>query len=90
MMGTMDLSEFLAARLDEEESAASRQSGEAFADRTLATVAAHRRILERATSAEIDEGDLCAVAAFDEAEYIVCILAEAYADHPDYREEWRA
>jgi hypothetical protein len=89
MMGSMDLIEFMTARLDEEESAASQHSGEPLADRVLATVATHRRILERATSADVDEDDMCAVAAFDEAEYIVCILAEMYADHPDYREEWR-
>jgi hypothetical protein len=29
------------------------------------------------------------VAAYDEDEDIVCILAETYENHPDYREEWR-
>lgn len=58
-------------------------------ERILAECEAQRRILERATSDEIDEDDMCAVAAFDEAEHIVCILAELYADHPDYDQEWR-
>jgi hypothetical protein len=89
MMGLMDLIEFMTARLDEEESAAKAHEGELYADRAIATVAAHRRILERATSGEIDEGDMCALAAFDEAEHIVCLLAQLYANHPQYRAEWK-
>ena len=88
-MGLMDLIEFMTARLDEEESAAKAHEGELYADRAIATVAAHRRILERATSGEIDEGDMCALAAFDEAEHIVCLLAQLYANHPQYRAEWK-
>lgn len=117
MSADVTLSEFLTARLAEEDAAARRllryaQENElacgepqmlgrripgwhewpdvqAMCTRVLADVEAKRRVLARATRDDIDPGDMCAVAAYDEAEHIVCILAEAYADHPDYDEEWR-
>lgn len=49
-------------------------------DRVLAECEAKRRIMEDATNQHTS----CV-----ELDWVVQVLASVYADHPDYREEWR-
>jgi len=97
-----DLVDFLRARLDEDEKDASHNAGlhaewayesgdgEGYlptfsgptADRVLAEVEPKRRIIEWAI--EYMEGDY---APWNET--CLQLLALPYADHPDYRDEWR-
>lgn len=55
--------------------------------RVLADVDAKRRILERAV-AEIESQDPPRASAIF-ASGVLLLLALPYADHPDYRQEWR-
>lgn len=101
MMGDMDLAEFLLARIAEDEAEARRLVERygceddtywaANADdvvitlglgRALAECEAKRRIVERAMPNESDDPRT-------ERGRILRVLASVYADHPDYREEWR-
>jgi hypothetical protein len=56
-------------------------------ERLIKTEAAYRHIVwaSRDYSPELAEGDN-GEWAFD---LVLCILASTYADHPDYRDEWR-
>jgi len=55
--------------------------------RVLAECKAKRRLLERASPEARTTAQLVAVAAL--ADDALRLLALPYADHPDYREEWR-
>ena len=95
----MTITEFLEARIAEDEAAAKfRRQGDKFFDdeRTLrmsAECAAKRRILSFYPGAmgavKIDDWESCGDSC---AEWVaVCsvqALAAVYADHPDYRQEW--
>jgi hypothetical protein len=99
-----DLVEFLRARLGEDEQVAlggDRESPDmtyrlderlcwvsVTPARVLREVEAKRQTIERCLRAEIgDSGDFGAITL---AENVLADLALPYADHPDYREEWRA
>jgi hypothetical protein len=81
----MTLTEFLTARLDEDEADARDDDGSPTPigmwdpDRVLAEVAAKRAIVDKAT--DYDERW-----ALDE---VLRHIAAPYADHPDYDEAWR-
>jgi hypothetical protein len=98
---TMTLTDFLLARLDEDERYAEQHFTQ-YSRQILATVAAHRRILWMHATPWLgmDECGICV----DEYggtiqddgpphEPYPCptlrALASVYADHPDYRDEWR-
>lgn len=36
-----------------------------------------------------DDGNMCAAPVADQARYILRLLAQPYADHPQFREEWK-
>lgn len=86
----MDLTEFLAARLDEDEAVAKAcadYDALSFSDlpgvhkttaRALREVTAHRRIL--AFVASIPQPEV--------SDPVLGWLAEVYSNHPDYRAEW--
>lgn len=61
--------------------------------RVLADVAAKRAIVEAYEGAELERGDdpndETRIADATTLRWVVCVLASAYAQHPDYREEWR-
>ena len=95
----MTLTEFLLARIGEDEAAA-RDTGwlafeygvdsagrEAFAARVLAECEAKRRIVEQA----IGIAEVSRAASIEDlgGEQILRLLALPHADHPDYRKEWR-
>jgi hypothetical protein len=109
---TMTLTEFLTARLDEDEAAArdalsggrlhepepwravgwpaSEHPGPVVLidpDRVLADVAAKRRILARHYVPRGD--DLRTDEDTPAPEWLIRDLASVYADHSDYRDEWR-
>jgi hypothetical protein len=75
---TDDLVEFLRARLDEDEVAA----------RVLREVEAKRRILELHRPDDPDRPE-CVTCGPRWPCRTVEALTSAYADHPDYHEEWR-
>lgn len=102
---TDDLVAFLRARLDEDEWAARvakdaaakrthyRASLTDRADRELREVAAARQLVDAyAEVADMDTEDPEPEFAYGRAVGLgiaVRLLAVSYADHPDYREEWR-
>jgi hypothetical protein len=93
----MTITEFLTARLDEDEAAARENveyednvwetAGWLPPSRVLAEVEAKRRIVEEADrySPELEYGDNGEWAF----EVTLRLLALPYADHPDYDEAWR-
>jgi hypothetical protein len=97
-MGTMTLTGFLLARIAEDMAAAVMMPPHpTFVDRVidrkhlLAECEAKRRIVEAAdgtghTGPWNGCGDDCEWRAI---EWAVAQLAAVYADHPDYRDEWR-
>jgi len=101
---TMSLTEFLLARIAEDEAAvAGLMSGDGDPeffwgpDRIRAECEAKRRIVEIAASVEeteraldIGSSEWAIGRASNNAEDILRALALPYADHPDWREEWRA
>lgn len=101
----MTLVEFLTARLDEDEAAATRHlddaSGAGWGDypaRVLREVAAKRAIVKLAAEADAkcpeddwpEDGDMSWAPLSDVGRYNLRALATVYADHPDFREEWRS
>lgn len=98
---TLTLTDFLLARLDEDERAPREwqrvggEAGSVAARRLLAEVAAKRRIVEQhrwrvAQDAHEDDYEvrLLAEARCEELDAVLRALASVYADHPDYRAEW--
>jgi hypothetical protein len=81
-----DLVEFLRARLDEDQRALTELAG-AMQDygsaRVLAEVEAKRELINELTLNEPRPDDEVKV------ERMLELLALPYADHPDWREEWR-
>ena len=91
---TLTLVEFLTARLDEDESYARHDetphSGPGSTARVLREVEAKRRIVD--VAAECADGMWhtgYTCGAENGYADILDHLAAVYADHPDYREEWR-
>jgi hypothetical protein len=58
-------------------------------DRTLADLVAKQWIVDRVRLLDDVGGDERRAGMKDEAEYACLVFAAAYADHPDYRAEWR-
>jgi hypothetical protein len=90
----MTILEFLTARYDDEEVAARLADGEVWKPaHVLADITAKRRIVEKCNDTIQGEPDM---AGYDGespvvlSEDILCDLATVYADHPDFREEWRS
>lgn len=92
-----DLVEFLTARLDEDEpdcrtGIASESYLSDFAERLLREVKAKRQILERLYP-EIKNCDELIEGEWNSNPYnadtLLELLALPYADHPDFRDEWR-
>ncbi len=96
----MTLTEFLLARIAEDEAQAKRSVAqnatnpnlripaswiEGVATRVLAECEAKRMIVSPHKSGGGEYGKGYADAVVD----TLCCLASVYADHPDYREEWR-
>lgn len=92
----MELTEFLTARLDEDEARALDTRDppyrhivhlrtQTLEDRFLAEVEAKRQIMEM--EANVDSEYLSGF--WDAHDRTLQALALIYADHPDYREEWR-
>jgi len=86
------LTEFLTARLDEDASVATGLAPSPWGNlnvaahaRILAEVEAKRRIVDRATYMGEAEDRMGGY-----ADEFLSLLALPYADHPDYRQEWRA
>lgn len=88
----MTITEFLLARIAEKYEEAVRMAGSPFlaqqvgSARVLAECKAMREIVEwwAPWDGEVYDGWT------DAANVVLPILASVYADHPDYREEWRA
>ena len=78
----MTLTEFLLARITEEEALVDRV-GYPFA-RVLAECEARRLIVGN------HERHSAGQSGYGASRYAVLALAAVYADHPDYREEWQA
>jgi len=95
-----DLTEFLLARIAEDEGVA-RDVGEGYPRallgpsahshafkwlpaRVLAECEAKRRIMEECADLASSED------VYTHADLILCALALPYADHPEYREAWRS
>ena len=104
----MNITRFLLARLDEQESRANplrylpgKYGGEAVARRLLADCAAKRRIVElhqpEYAPATDWQGAHLSCSCNPTDEFLgtdwpcrtLLAVASVYADHPDYREEWR-
>jgi hypothetical protein len=94
---TMTLTEFLTARLDEDEADARGDDGSPTPigmwdpDRVLAEVAAKRAIVEiHYNGAPEHYTERCSPCdTVNEPCRTLLALATPYADHPDYREEWK-
>ena len=97
----MRLTEFLLARIaDDEAWAAARSKTEwheghivkmadtAVASRLRKDCEAKRRIVENPPE-KYDDGEPNETAAYDDWEWTCKVLATVYADHPDYRPEWK-
>lgn len=76
----MDVVEFLRARLDEDEHAATDGFSDGTPAHVLREVEAKRLILELHAKSEF-----CERIALDD---VVDLLALPYSDHPDYQPEW--
>ena len=86
----MTLTEFLLARIAEDEAVS--PTGRRPSPRDIAECEAKRRIVELAAKAEAwGEGTAGATAGYAKvvASDTLRLLTLPYADHPDYREEWR-
>jgi hypothetical protein len=90
----MTLTEFLLARIAEEEADVAHIDGVNWTgDRVLAECAAKRRVIARAQ--RVFDGlypyhaDEAYESRADHARDDLRDLAAIYADHPDYREEWK-
>ena len=86
----MTLTEFLLARIAEDEAAAvaeiptgPRRNGKTFWRRTLVGCEARRQIVYRTTKPIAHAGQDI------ERQAVVRLLALPYSDHPDYDEEWK-
>jgi hypothetical protein len=79
----MNITEFLLARITEDEIAAHDLMGEREGDRTLAECAAKRAMLAKIPKAS-DEFDLLG----GTSQYVLRALATVYSGHPDYDPEW--
>jgi hypothetical protein len=85
------LAEFLLARYDEDEHAAvhiiggMRRAGKDQAKRRLLELVELRSIVKA-----LDDDPWCHDGGYAYIEFVLRRLAAVYADHPDYREEWRA
>lgn len=102
MTDTLTLADFLLARIaeDEEDVTNARYDPSdhwwlpdaAYPKRLLAECEAKRRIVERGrlTEAWIPTTDERSIGAINANRFTLQHLALPYADHPDYREEWRA
>ena len=97
------LTEFVKARISEDETAAKRHQADAskhgwgdYPARVLAECEAKRGAIKAAWA------DHCAIegewgsgqseeemSAEDDNPAVVCFLAAVYSDHPDYRQEWK-
>ena len=76
----MTITEFLEARMAEDELAAYDVMGEREGDRTLAECAAKRAIIT-----QVSDVAWCGYAVRD---VILEHLAAVYKDHPEYRQDW--
>ncbi len=100
----MTLTKLLLARIAEDEEVASHGDGGLMDEahfssrRVLAECKAKRRIVEEYEAADSEDakswerGDDRLVYASQHAHtlyFVLCNLASVYADHPDYRQEWR-
>ena len=102
MIPYMTLTEFLLARIAEErESALTRAAtsrslaGQLYPTRAIAACDAKRRIVERCSPVDLpNDGPDIARTAWDAFNVLnkatLRDLAAIYADHIDYRDEWRA
>lgn len=103
-MSDVTITEFLTARYDEDDQAIDRQAGYAeewtvafSSGRLLVDLQAKRRIVELArkdlADADASPDDVIRRAFNRGAAYhahnVLLHLAAVYADHPDYREEWK-
>lgn len=99
----MNITEFLEARIDEDERSANDLMGEREGDRVLAECAAKRAIIEAhpithdvvEVSTRIKWGFACETCfrygdAVEDHGYCDTLraLAAVYKDHPDYQQEW--
>jgi hypothetical protein len=87
----MTLIEFLLARITDDEALAANASSyywgrRTLSERVLAECEAKRRIIEAAPWA--NNGGHSAMKDLP-GRWILRLLAAVYADHPDYRDEWR-
>jgi hypothetical protein len=93
----MTLAEFLLARIAEDEAQGGcggpDRACAQLADRVLAECEAKQRIVERHAPDSIGDGSSLHVCHDSLADDTDCVelraLALPYADHPDYRQEWR-
>lgn len=93
---TLTLTDFLLARIAEDEAMATRatglgpvaqyMSGTRPSSRWLAECEAKRRIVAEAGGGGTEDWDVGWDAGLDRT---LRLLGTVYADHPDYREEWR-
>lgn len=93
----VDLTEFLLARIAEDEAAYRAEAagiewltvnGAPMWDRLIAECEVSRRIVNAHRSGFPDE-DRYALGWHDMHVWALCQMAAIYADHPDYRDEWR-
>lgn len=91
----MNISEFLEARIAEDEAEAKNLQGEidfgleACGDRLLTECEAKRSIVQYVSNARLDRWrDPEADSAYRAAWWIATRLAVVYKDHPDYQQEW--
>jgi len=97
--GMLTLTDFLLARIaeDEEDAYDWRTTRRSHYDRVIDDCEAKRRIVARATAAEEalhqpgldDSAYFIRLSCRDSWRLALADLALPYADHPDYRQEWR-
>jgi hypothetical protein len=88
-MSTLTITEFLEARILDDEMAANDLMGEREGDRVLAECAAKRAIIEY-HSMLLEQSEHSDVAGYHATGMRIATraLAAVYKDHPDYQQEW--